>query len=296
MRTRPLLALLSAAVVAASGTASAAGSAPLPTASTTVSTAAVSPQPLERAHAHNDYEHDRPLVDALRRGFTSVEADVYLVGDDLLVAHDPQDVQPGRDLRALDLDPLRARVRAQGGAVHRGYRGVFQLLVDVKTDPVATYAALDRLLAEYRDVLWRWEDGRPVRRAVQVVVSGNRALPVMAAQPVRYAGYDSRLVEAGRVPTSLSPLLSDSWTATFSWRGEGPMPAAERRELRRIVAQAHARGQRVRFYATPDTVPGRGPVWRELVAAGADHLNTDHLDALRRWLLAHDPAEQQPAA
>lgn len=33
--------------------------------------------PLDRAHAHNDYEHARPLIDALERGFGSVEADVY---------------------------------------------------------------------------------------------------------------------------------------------------------------------------------------------------------------------------
>ena len=35
--------------------------------------------PLAQAHAHNDYEHDRPLLDALEHGFTSVEADVWLV-------------------------------------------------------------------------------------------------------------------------------------------------------------------------------------------------------------------------
>ena len=32
--------------------------------------------PLTQAHAHNDYEHDRLLLDALEHGFTSVEADV----------------------------------------------------------------------------------------------------------------------------------------------------------------------------------------------------------------------------
>ena len=44
--------------------------------------------PLPQAHAHNDYEHDRPLRDALDPGFTSVEADVWLVDGKLLVAHD----------------------------------------------------------------------------------------------------------------------------------------------------------------------------------------------------------------
>ena len=40
---------------------------------------AAEPTPLIRAHAHNDYEHTRPLFDALDHGFGSVEADVHLV-------------------------------------------------------------------------------------------------------------------------------------------------------------------------------------------------------------------------
>ena len=32
--------------------------------------------PLARAHAHNDYLHPRPMLDALDAGFTSVEADI----------------------------------------------------------------------------------------------------------------------------------------------------------------------------------------------------------------------------
>src|SRR5436190_12307328 len=33
------------------------------------------PKPLPQLHAHNDYEHKRPLFDALDHGFCSVEAD-----------------------------------------------------------------------------------------------------------------------------------------------------------------------------------------------------------------------------
>src|SRR5262245_38461023 len=63
--------------------------------------------PLVRAHAHNDYEHQRPLLDALDQGFCSVEADVWLVDGQLRVAHDLKDAQPERKLQKLDLDPLR---------------------------------------------------------------------------------------------------------------------------------------------------------------------------------------------
>jgi len=57
-------------------------------------------KPLPRAHSHNDYEHKRPLFDALDRGFCNIEADVHLVDGRLLVGHDPEDVNPERTLQA----------------------------------------------------------------------------------------------------------------------------------------------------------------------------------------------------
>ena len=84
-------------------------------------------QPLAQAHAHNDYEHDRPLFDALEHGFTSVEADVWLVDGELLVAHDREDVQPGVTLESLYLDPLQDLVRGQGHSVYPKWDGSLQL-------------------------------------------------------------------------------------------------------------------------------------------------------------------------
>jgi hypothetical protein len=79
---------------------------------------------LERAHAHNDYEHDRPLYDALDHRFKSVEADIWLVDGELVVAHDAEDVpqaaEQGRTLRSLYLEPLRQRVKQNRGSVYRG--------------------------------------------------------------------------------------------------------------------------------------------------------------------------------
>ena len=64
--------------------------------------ATASAAPLPNAHAHNDYEHDRPLLDALDHGFTSIEADVFLVEGQLLVAHNFADaktkIEPARTL------------------------------------------------------------------------------------------------------------------------------------------------------------------------------------------------------
>jgi hypothetical protein len=128
--------------------------------------------PLRHAHAHNDYEHKRPLLDALAHGFCSVEADVFLVDGELLVGHERKDLRPGCTLEKLYLDPLRQRARANGGRVYRGGPTVF-LLVDVKSEAKPTYAALDRVLARYDDLLSVTRDGRSREGAVTVVVSGN---------------------------------------------------------------------------------------------------------------------------
>src|SRR5437660_5508951 len=87
--------------------------------------------PLRQAHAHNDYEHKRPLFDALDHGFCSVEADIYLEKGQLLVGHTQDDLRPDRTLEKLYLDPLRQRVRDQGGRVYRDGPTLY-LLIDVK--------------------------------------------------------------------------------------------------------------------------------------------------------------------
>src|SRR5262249_39001852 len=109
--------------------------------------------PLPRAHAHNDYEHPRPLFDALEHGFCSVEADIWLStkGDELFVAHTPFGIKPDRTLRKLYLDPLRERIKSIG-AVHKNAPHVF-LLIDIKTDSKTTTTKLLAVLADYVDVL-----------------------------------------------------------------------------------------------------------------------------------------------
>ncbi|MFJ2556053.1 MULTISPECIES: phosphatidylinositol-specific phospholipase C/glycerophosphodiester phosphodiesterase family protein [unclassified Streptomyces] len=247
------------------------------------------PRPLCQAHAHNDYLHPRPLFDALAHGFTSVEADIFLVDGELLVAHEATELDPARTLASLYLDPLFARVRANHGSVYRGHHRPVQLLIDIKTDGAAAYAELHRQLARYRPMLTTYAHGSVRPGAITPVISGDRAARApMEAQRVRYAFYDGRLDDLGTAaPASFIPLISTNWTQSFTWQGVGPFPAAERAELRRIADTTHAHGQRLRFWATPDTPgPARDAVWTELLAAGVDHLNTDDLAGLERFLRA----------
>lgn len=248
----------------------------------TAAVQAADPAPLIRAHAHNDYEHPRPLLDALACGFGSIEADVHLVDGRLLVAHDRKAVKPERTLEALYLDPLRERVKQNGGRVYRSGPTII-LLIDVKSEAVATYEALHAVLKNYAAMLTVFRDGVTTPGAITVIVSGSRAPAVMAAQALRYAAMDGRIDDLnGQTAPALIPLVSDNWQKVFSWRWTGPIPADEALKLKALVEQAHAQGRQLRFWNTPDNPA----TWSVLYAAGVDLINTDQLTGLQGFLRA----------
>jgi hypothetical protein len=249
-----------------------------------LSTAAEPVKSLPQAHAHNDYEHARPLLDALDHGFCSVEADIWLMPEGLLIGHDRKDLRLGRTLQALYLGPLRERIQANNGRVYRG-GPMFYLLIDVKTDAEPTYAALDKVLAGYADILSVVRDGKEEPKAVTVTLSGNRAIDTIAKQPVRYVGIDGRPENLdSNSPAHLFPWISANWTLLFGWKGDGPFPAPETQKLTELVKRAHDQGRKVRFWATAE----KPAVWKELLAAGVDYINTDKLDELQKFLTTND--------
>jgi hypothetical protein len=234
-------------------------------------------KPLQRAHAHNDYAHRRPLLDALDHGFCNVEADVFLVGEKLLVAHDAIDLRPNRTLQALYLDPLRARIKANRGHVYRDGAPGFTLMIDFKTEAETTYRALDKRLADYADILTVVRDGKVESKAVSIVISGNRPLKTIREAKTRYVGLDGRLSDLdSEAPSHLMPWISDNWRNHFQWRGEGPINEVERKKLVSIVKKANARGRKIRFWAAPDNAAA----WNLLAASGVDLINTDDLAGL----------------
>ena len=248
------------------------------------------PTPLLRAHAHNDYEHDRPLYDALDHGFTSVEADIHLADGDLYVAHDSDEITPNRTLRSLYLEPLNRRIAQNAGRVYPN-GPQFTLFIDIKTEAVATYKVLSKMLAEYESIFTTFDSNGRTDKAVVAIVSGNRHASLMESEAIRYAGCDGRLEDLeSDAPASLIPVISDNWTKHFSFNGTGSMSAKERQKLKKIVETAHKKGQRVRFWATPDRPsPARQTLWRELLSNGVDLLNTDDLKGLQQFLLQHMP-------
>lgn len=232
-------------------------------------------------HSHNDYERPRPLFDALDHRAGSVEADVHLIEGRLLVAHDLEDVRPERTLELLYLDPLRERIRRQGGSVYPNDRTPLILLVDVKSEAAATYAVLAGILERYADILTVFHNGQTLPGAVTVIVSVNRDRGALERAARRLAAMDGRSSDlGGGASAELIPLVSDNWARFFAWRGDGPMPDGDKERLRALAGQAKREGRLLRFWNASDRVE----VWRELRAAGVHVIGTDDPAALRRFL------------
>lgn len=239
-------------------------------------------KPLQNAHAHNDYEHPRPLFDALAQGFTSVEADVHLIDGALYVYHDrPSNPSPERSLKRLYLEPLAQIVRANAGRVYPDYQTVFFLMIDIKSDGEQVYRRLRQLLEPYQDILTQYQDDLIQQGAVTIFLSGDRPFAAVQRDTARLVGLDGRVKDIGQgYSPSLMPVISDNFSRLFEWDGSGQISETEWKKLRLLVANAHAEGKRVRFWATPD----HPNAWRTLLRAQVDLINTDDLPGLRRFL------------
>ena len=237
------------------------------------------------AHAHNDYLHERPLLDALDCKFKSIEVDVFSIGDSLFVAHDFDKIKPGSTIRSLYLNPLKKIIQQNNGSVYGNDEEII-LLVDFKNDGLESYKLLHQILEDFKELLTTYRLGKKEVGAVSVIVSGNRPFEYMQNQKLRYAGYDGRISELdAEIPSSLMPLVSDNWNMHFKWRGEGRIPDNEKEKLTRIANQAHKNGYLLRFWSTPDyPKTERDSVWKELKNAGVDLIGSDDLKELQKYL------------
>ena len=240
-------------------------------------------RPLPQAHAHNDYLHKRPLLDAIEHGFCSVEADIHLVNGELLVAHDLAKTSSQRTLQALYLDPLRRLVKKNGGSVYPN-GPEFTLLIDLKTNWTAIYPNLRAILTNYSEILATFRGLEKRTNAVVVIITGNRDRAMFKGETIRYAAFDGELVDLESNPPAMNiPWISARWSNQFSWRGVGAMPDFELQQLQSIIAKAHAQKRRVRFWDAPD----KPIAWQTMLAVGVDLINSDDLPGLEKFLKQH---------
>lgn len=228
-----------------------------------------------RAHAHNDYEHARPLKDALQNGFLSVEADVHLKNEKLLVGHN-QVSEKSPSLEQLYFKPLDSLLAIHKGSVYPDTKATFFLMIDIKTNADATYSSLKKLLDRYPKLKCT-----SAECPVKIFLSGNRPVETILKEGYQGMALDGRPENLGQhFSTELMPVISDTYYNWSKWNGKQPPAADDFTRIRELATRVHAEGKKLRLWATPDNEIA----WRALLDAGVDLINTDRLKELNEFL------------
>lgn len=241
--------------------------------------------PLPNGFAHNDYLHKHPLLDALANGYTNIEADIFLHGKKLIIAHFNPFFKNDRTLERLYLKPLSDRIKNNNGQVYKGYNSPVILMIDIKTGAVNTYPALKQLLEKYRPILSSYDHGQVHQGPVTVVLSGNKPYDAIKNEDDRLAFIDEDLRKTYQDTSArdVYKMSSCKYSRLIDWRGNGDIPTVEEDKLRAFVNMAHKFGKKVRLWASPEN----DKVWNELLKCKVDLINTDKLVVLKNFLISH---------
>lgn len=214
-------------------------------------------------HAHNDYVYNIPFIQAYGLGIGSIEADVILRNDTLYVAHDEKDIA----IRPLDLETHY--IRPLAAAQQEGKARPVTLLIDLKTEAVATLAKVVSVIEKYPSLTSNAD--------VQFVITGNQ--PPAAA----FSHYPSWLLFDGRLNNAAHfdhrdriGMFSANFRDFTKWNGKGLIPADERRKIQEAVEWVHAAGKKIRFWASPDIINA----WHVFMDMQIDYINTDRIEEL----------------
>ena len=227
------------------------------------------------AHAHNDYEHGRPLWEALENGFNSVEADVHLYKGELRVGHNfATDQSPA--LQELYFIPLDSLIHVNKGSVYAGAQQPFFLMIDLKTNGEETYQVLKKMLNRYEKLLCT-ANACPVK----IFLSGQRPLNTIVKEGYAGIGIDGRPDDLGKqYPIELMPVISDNFNNWSFWDGKNSINEKDLQRIKTLAQRVHAEGRKLRLWAIPDTEMA----WKVLLDTGVDLINTDHLPELNAYL------------
>lgn len=240
---------------------------------------AVAAQPaypsVANAHSHNDYEQELPFWQALRAGFGSVEADIFLDNDALIVAHDRKQVAKGLTLDSLYLRPLAACITRNKGFVYADTNRWLQLMIDIKTEAVPTLRKLVDIINGYPSL--------QQCRTLRIVISGNRPDPGSFGQWPAWVRFDAVFQkEYNAAELERIEMFSDNFARYSAWAGDGDVPPNDRQAIISLVEKAHLFKKKIRFWNAPDN----WNAWTFFSSIGVDYINTDHINELSSFLVS----------
>lgn len=226
-----------------------------------------------KIHSHNDYLQKRPFVEAYINKVDEMEADVFLFGDSILVAHSKREINPSNTLYRLYLKPIAEAFNKQN---YREDKYTFSLMIDVKENWESVYPYLKKEIEKYGNVFKR----NVKKRAIQIVISGSRPdygtfntfpkwLFFDGLPKVNYAKKDLKRIT----------MISDNFANSSKWKGVGEIPEEDKVKLKKLIEEAHVLNKPFRFWGAPDTEA----CWKQLAALGADIINTDKIAESKKY-------------
>lgn len=229
---------------------------------------------IANAHSHNDFEQQHPFYQAYQETFGSIEADIFLFNNALLVGHDSSQLTPSRNLENLYLQPMAESIRRNGGHIYQDSTRTLQFLIDLKTDAYATLPPLIKLLEQYPSVIHN--------RSIRVVISGNRPADSLYHRYPSYIWFDGTLGQSYSARSlSRIAMLSEGFEKLSKWKDPAEKFSEEdRQKIRQLVTQAHGLDKKVRLWAIPDHELS----WKEMMQLEIDLLNTDRIADLADFL------------
>ena len=231
----------------------------------------------QNAHSHNDYANDIPFLTAYYAGFGSVEADVWAVNGELMVAHEEKDISSERTLNELYIQPIVKKFKTNGGKAHAKNDNSLQLVIELKTSVEPTLSLVIHQLDQYPEVFNR----KVNKNAVQVIITGNVPLPARFDQYPEYIYFDGDVHQSyNQDQLKRVPLFSQNLKEYTLWNGKANIPPVEFGVIRHLVDSVHQLGCKIRFWDAPDFINA----WMTLIDLKVDYINTDKITKLSKYL------------
>jgi hypothetical protein len=268
-------------------------------------------------HSHNDYWRKVPLFSAIKAGCIGVEADIWLINDELYVGHKKSALTESRTLKSLYVNPLVDLLDKQNPITQfhpdkdDPPNGVFDtnpgqslvLLIDFKTNGKELWPHVVSQLSPLRDrgYLSYYDGTNLVNGPITVVATGNAPFDLLIANSTHRdiffdAPLDKMADEQQQSITESSSSkrdstfaadnydLTNSYYASVSYKKAVGYPiffqitTDQRDRIRAQVEGAHRRGLKVRYWSIPSwPISLRNHIWTILVREGVDYLNVDDL-------------------
>ncbi|MEP6931223.1 MAG: alkaline phosphatase, partial [Flavobacterium sp.] len=223
-------------------------------------------------HSHNDYASPLPFYEAYANETGVIEADVFLVKNDLLVSHTEKEINANNSLKNLYLDPLLLKFKGLDGKAYKSGKPLI-LMIDIKSDADATLKVIAEQLKTYPELI--------SNKNLKVVISGNRPLPSKWNEYPSFIYFDGRLNET-YTPQELArvEMISEDLHQISVWNGKGVITQTDLEKIQAIIKKVHDQNKKVRFWATQDNVN----TWMTLMNLKVDFIGTDNTSALTDFI------------